>query len=198
MNNEKGRFIVLYGSNNTGKSEQIGRLVDSLNSIGIITESLKYPIYDLEPTGPLINEAIRKGNPRGLTAAELQKTYADNRRDYEPKLEATLKKGKWIIGEDYTGTGIAWGLTYGVPMETLLEFNKGLLKEDLAICLDGERFSSGIERNHMFESGGKWELNRAIHKELAYRFGWEMVDANRAKVEVANNIFMILVNRFRL
>lgn len=81
-------------------------------------------------------------------------------------------------------------------MEKLLEYNRDLLREDLAICLDGERFSSGIERNHLHESSQKWELNRAIHQELANSFGWEIVNANQSRGDVANEILRIVANRF--
>lgn len=192
-----GKFIVLYGPNNIGKSEQAKRLVENLNSVRIPTELLKYPIYNLEPTGPALNRILREGNPQGLNAEETQKIFAQNRFDFQPALESKLKRGTWIVAEDYTGTGIAWGLTFGVPMEKLMEFNKDLRKEDIAICLDGERFSSGIERNHLHERSEKWELNRAIHRELAKKFGWEMVHANGSREEVAQEIFMVLINRFR-
>ncbi|HKC04756.1 MAG TPA: hypothetical protein VKC54_02705 [Patescibacteria group bacterium] len=194
----RGKFIVLYGSNNIGKTEQARRLTENLNAIGVITESVKYPIYDLEPTGQILNRILRKGNPDKYSAEETQKIFAQNRFDYQPELEARLSKGYWVVAEDYKGTGIAWGLTFGVPMDKLLEFNKDLLKEDLAICLDGERFSSGIERNHLHEGSDLWDLNRAVHQEMSNVFGWEMVNSNQNRENVAKDVLEKVVNRFRL
>ena len=94
----KGKFIVVYGMNNIGKTTATGSLVDYLNNYGIKAEYLKYPIYDLEPTGSRINAYLRKGNPEHLTPFRAQEIYAQNRRDYQSKLEETLERGM-IFGE---------------------------------------------------------------------------------------------------
>lgn len=111
---QKGKFIVLYGSNNIGKSEQANRLVEILNSLGIDTDYLKYPIYELEPTGSELNRILRENNPKNYSAEDAQRFFARNRLDYQPTLEKALAMGRWEVAEDYTGTGIAWGLTFVV------------------------------------------------------------------------------------
>jgi thymidylate kinase len=195
---ERGRFIVIYGPNNIGKSEQVRRLADGLRELGLSVVNLKYPIYDLRPTGPILNAILREGNPFGYTQEETQQIFADNRADFEPTLKGLLARNYWPVAEDYTGTGIAWGLTYGVPMQKLLDFNKDLLKEDFAICLDGERFSSGIEKQHANEQGDNWELNRAIHRELSVLFGWEVINANQSREKVATDILKAVKGKFNL
>ncbi len=52
-------LITLYGVNNIGKSTQARFLVERLQAEGHRVEYLKYPIYDLEPTGILGNQGIR-------------------------------------------------------------------------------------------------------------------------------------------
>ena len=70
---ERGKFIVIYGANNLGKTVQANLLIDSLRNIDKNAHYLKYPIYDLEPTGPRINAALREG--LNISDIELQKEW---------------------------------------------------------------------------------------------------------------------------
>jgi dTMP kinase len=54
-----GKFIAIYGINNIGKSTQTSLLVQKLISAGVQVEYIKYPIYDLDPTGKMLNEILR-------------------------------------------------------------------------------------------------------------------------------------------
>jgi len=54
-----GKFIAIYGINNIGKSTQTSLLVQRLVSAGFRVEYIKYPIYDLDPTGKMLNEILR-------------------------------------------------------------------------------------------------------------------------------------------
>lgn len=184
---ERGKFIVIYGPNNLGKLEQVKLVAERLRDIGKQAEVLKYPIYDLEPTGPKINAALRKGLQ--LTSEELQREFAQNRRDYEPTLVKMLESGIWAIAEDYKGTGISWGVTYGIPLKVMEDINAGLIDEDMAILLDGERFGAGIEREHLHESGERWGQAREVHLDLAKRYGWEVVNANYSIERVTSEIW---------
>ena len=46
-NDYPGKFIVIYGVNNLGKTTQANMLVQKLKASGLKAEYLKYPIYDL-------------------------------------------------------------------------------------------------------------------------------------------------------
>lgn len=181
-------FIVLYGAPNLGKTEQSKRLADTFNA-----NYIKYPVYDLKDTGPEINDILRNGVYS--SPLELQKLFAQNRRDFEPILKTVLTY-RSVIGEAYIGTGIAHGMSEGISQEILEEINKQLLLPDLSILLDGEtRFSSGIERNHRFEDFEKeknWENIRNIHRELAQAYGWEVVNANQEMESVHQDILNIV------
>src|SRR3989344_5611363 len=108
-----GKMITLYGINGIGKTTQVGLLVKFLESQGNSASRLKYPVYDLEPEGPFIYKYLRDPDFRKnneLSTEELQQKYADNRKRYETELKKRLAAGGWIVAEDYTGTGITWGL----------------------------------------------------------------------------------------
>jgi len=193
MLKEKGKFIVIYGINNIGKSTQVKMLVEALRQRGTEAESIKYPIYDLAPTGPRVNRILREESETGIYEIELQKIYAQNRMDFEPQLTQWLDKGTWVVAEDYTGTGIAWGWTKGASLEELEKINEGLLKEDIAILLDGEPFRQAKEANHIHEQQEHWMQEcRQKHLELAKRYGWSVVNANLLKDEVHEKIWEIV------
>lgn len=179
MFTSRGKFIVVYASNNLGKSKQLDLLEQTWKGLGRDYVRIKYPRYHT-PIGQIINTELR-GAPEvrlNLSDLDLQTLYAQDRREYEPVLLELLKQGD-VFAEDYIGTGLAWGLTKGVPRSYLYKINSDLLVPDISILLDGERFSSGIEKGHRFEDGkeGEWERNREIHMELAAEFDWEVVES---------------------
>ena len=186
---EKGKLIVLYGVNNLGKTTQAKFLVEKLEELGRTAWYIKYPIYDLEPSGRMLNDYLRGGNPRNLTAREAQIIYAYNRAQFEPQLKEHLEKGIDIVAEDYWGTGLAWGVGAGVDKNFLLDLNRHFNFEDLAILLTGKRFESGIEKNHLHEQDDEFTNKvEAVHQELAREFGWKTVNANRTTEEVSADI----------
>lgn len=189
---EKGKFIAIYGINGIGKTTQVERLVAYLQSQGKQATRLKYPVYDLEPEGPFIYKYLRDSEFRSaneLSTNELQQKYVDNRRRYEPILKERLAKGEWIVAEDYIGTGIAWGLTWGGNLEFLEEINEGLLHPDLEILMHGERFSTAIEKDHRNEmAADRIQVCKNFHLLLAQKYGWRTVKANQSPEDVASAI----------
>lgn len=195
MNISKGKLIVFYGTNNLGKSTQAKILVEKLNSLNLPTEYLKYPLYDLAPSGKLLNDYLRNNNPYQLTAREAQIIYTLNRTQYQNEIIKKLEDGVNIIAEDYTGTGIAWGVGAGIDQSFLEEINNHLIKEDLAILFDGERFKNSIENNHKHEKDEEFSKRvRQIHLELGKKFDWIKINANLTIEEISQQIFDIVKN----
>ena len=181
-------FIAVYGINNIGKSTQTKMLGDKLSLMGLEAKVIKYPIYDI-PSGVRLNDYLRNKNPEKLTPQEAQVLYAQNRRDFEENL-LDLLEHNIVIAEDYTGTGIAWGVGAGVDKDLLLSVNSDLLKEDFAILMDGNRFSSGIESGHKHENDNPLiKRVREVHLELAKDYGWGIVNANQTPEEVHEDIW---------
>ena len=195
----KGKFIVLYGINNLGKTTQIKLLIEKLKEHGITAEFLKYGVYDLEPSGVMLNEYLRQGNPYKFSPREFQMCHAFNRTQYEPILKQRLEAGTWIIAEDYKGTGICWGVGAGVDQDFLIRLNAHLLGEDLCILFDGERFISGIEVNHKHEQDAELTNKvRAVHLDLAKKFDWNIINANQPVPEVHQTIWNLINTKFQI
>lgn len=184
MKNEKGKLVVLYGINNLGKTTQAKLLVQRMQQNGIKAKYVKYALYDLEPSGPMINEYIRNKNPEGLSARELQILQVLNRTQYQNELINNLEQGITIVAEDYIGTGIAWGVGAGVSKSFLTKLNSHLIKEDIAFHFVGKRFTDSIEQGHFHETNNELtERVRIAHAELAKENGWIDVDNNGKSID---------------
>ncbi len=195
----KGLFIAFYGINNLGKTLQSkDKLTENLKKNGILAEYVKYARYDLEPTGPILNDYLRKGNPYNLTAREFQLIQVQNRIDYQPELQRKLQAGIHVIAEDYIGTSFAWGMGAGVNGELLERLNSKLIQPDICFLFYGERFSSGIEAGHKHESDNELTQKVArIHNELGEKYGWTRVCANRSVEEIEKEIFEIVITKIQ-
>lgn len=191
-----GKLIVLYGINNLGKSTQAKLLVEKLRTANLSAEYLKYPIYDLAPSGPLLNAYLRQNNPFNLTPREAQLLYAMNRWHYEPELRRKLTEGTWIIAEDYTGTGLAWGLGGGIEESFLLKINEGLLRENIGILFAGQRFMNAVESGHRHENDNELtERVKLAHEYWAEQYGWQKINANLSIEAIAENIWQLIANQ---
>ena len=177
-------FITLYGINNIGKSTQALRLVERLKAEGFDAVYVKFPVYDVEPTGVYLNQFLRSGGAQEISEEELQMWFAMNRFQFEPTLREWLKDGKVVVAEDYTGTGIAWGMVKGASKEWLESLNRPLIKEDLAVLLDGERFVHATEEGHIHETNEEFmKLARQIHLDLGEAYGWVKIPVQPTKDE---------------
>jgi dTMP kinase len=183
-----GKFIVLYGVNNIGKTTQAKMLKDYLESKGKKVFYFKIPVYELQPTGPKINDILRS-KKQDVSEEEFQLLYAQNRKDFQQTIKQKLEQGQIVIAEDYTGTGLAWGNVKGASMEYLEKINNGLIKEDISILLDGKRFLESKEVVHIHEQNSALvEKVRNKFLELAKKFDWKIIDANQPKEKVFSKV----------
>ena len=191
----KGHFIAIYGVNNIGKSTHAKRLIERLKQDGYDAAYLKYPIYELEPTGTALNRILRSGRPQEISEAELQKIFAQNRKDFESQLRKMLADGKTVVAEDYTGTGIAWGMAKGLDLDFMLELNKGLINEDFAILMTGQRDARAQEKQHIHEQNPA--LLQSVSKifvQLGQKFGWHTVELQPTIPQTAELIWQLVGN----
>ncbi len=195
----RGLFMAFYGINNLGKTLQSkDKLTENLKKNAILAEYIKYARYDLEPTGPILNDYLRNGNPYELTPREFQLIQAQNRIDYQPELQRKLNSGIHVIAEDYIGTSLAWGMGADVSGELLEQLNSKLIQPDICFLFHGERFSSGIEAGHKHENDNELTQKVArIHDELGKKYGWTRVFANRSIEEIETEIFGIVIKKLR-
>ena len=176
---KRGKFIVIYGINNLGKTTQAKLLFKALKKKGFKAEYIKYPIYDLEPAGPLIDDYLRKGNKYNFSPREFELLHFIDRLKFEPILQRKLERGINVVAEDYFGTGVAWGIGTGVSAKLLEYFYSFVRKEDLAFLFDGERFRQSIEKKHHHETNDDLVKKvRKAHLYLGRKYHWHKINAN--------------------
>ncbi|MDD5341219.1 MAG: hypothetical protein PHC97_02145 [Patescibacteria group bacterium] len=197
---QKGQFIVFYGVNSLGKTTQAKMLVENLIvKLNKNAEYLKYAVYDLAPSGPLISDYLKEGNSYGFTPREFQLLQILNRTQHEPRLKEKLDKSTWVVAEDYIGTGIAWGLAADIDKDLLYKLNSHLLKEDLGILFEGEPFTQGFEKNNIHEANPLLLKKVADNfKLLAEDFGWPRVNANQPIEKVQEEIMAIVKSKLSI
>jgi dTMP kinase len=183
-------LITLYGINNIGKTTHTTRLVEKLKEAGHDAIRVKYPVYDQHPSGDFINSVIRSGNKQHISEEELQMWFVINRYQYQPTIKQWLDEGKVVVAEDYIGTGIAWGTTKGLDTDWLEALNSKLLKEDLAILIDGKRATDAIEEGHIHEENHDLvDQSREIHLKLGDKYGWKKVELQEEKEDTFDLIW---------
>lgn len=148
-------LITLYGVNNIGKSTQAKLLCERLIEAGHKVYYLKYPIYDLAPSGTIINDYLRNSGAEKMSETELQTWFFLNRLEFEPQLKTLLEQYDFVIAEDYSETGIAWGSAKGADENWLTSLNSVLIREDKGILLTGERFLTAVESGHAHEENSE-------------------------------------------
>lgn len=182
-------FITVYGVNNIGKTTHTKRLAKRLQEEGHDVIRVKFPVYDVHPSGDFLHKILRAGG-QTISEEELQLWFVINRYQFQPTLKKWLNEGKTVVAEDYVGTGIAWGTTKGLSKEWLEELNKFLIQEDLAILIDGEREKRSIEEGHIHEE--KHDLIASCRKillELAEKHAWKTIPLQPKKYETAELIW---------
>jgi dTMP kinase len=189
----KGKFIVFYGTNGLGKTTQAKMLVEYLNKKGISAEYIKYPVYDIRPSGLYLNEILRGGKKQNMSEEELQMWFAVNRFQYEPILKSKLAHGISIIAEDYAETGLAWGAAKGADFEWLKAINSKFLKEDLSILFDGECFLREVKHIHE-QDKDLIKRSREAHLALAKKYKWRIINANQQLDAIHKEIIKICGN----
>ncbi len=189
MDGARGAFIAIEGIDAVGKRTQTSILRSWLGARGLTTRTLSFPAYETA-----IGREIKKflagtvDYPQEVRAM----LYAANRWEKKAKIEAVLSNTDVVIVNRYSGSNLAYGMSNGLELGWLLHLEEGLPVPDLVLVLDasparliprrGERKDS-YERNI-----GLQERARSAYLQLASRFGWTVVDADRGIEETGRSI----------
>ncbi|NDE90854.1 MAG: dTMP kinase [Alphaproteobacteria bacterium] len=139
MTSKRGIFITLEGGEGAGKTTQIQRLKNKLESAG------KKVVTTREPGGSAGAEAIRKLLVEGDThrwdpMTEAMLLYAARRDHVEKSVAPALARGEWVISDRFYDSSTAYqGYGQGLSLSILDELRKlsiGDLKPDVTFILD--------------------------------------------------------------
>ena len=188
----RGKFIVIYGINNIGKTTQAKNVAQYFLSKGLKADYVKYPIYDIKPSGLFLDSVLRSDRQE-ISEEELQMWFTVNRLQFQSILKRKLSHEISVVAEDYIGTGLSWGSAKGADYNWLKAINSKLMREDIGILLDGERFVFAREDRHIHEVDARlMEKVRKRFIEIGRDFNWHIVNANQGKEKVFSDILSIL------
>lgn len=108
MDRQKGAFIVIEGTDGSGKGTQFGLLRQRLQDAGYEVATFDFPQYDL-PSSYFVKEYL---NSRYGTADEVgpytaSLFYALDRFEAAPKIREALEQGKVVLCNRFTGSNMA-------------------------------------------------------------------------------------------
>lgn len=107
-NNEKGIFLVIEGSDGSGKGTQFKLLVDKLTQEGYDVATFDFPQYDQESSyfvREYLNGNYGTNDEVGPYTASL--FYALDRYQAAPAIRKALSEGKVVLANRFTGSNMA-------------------------------------------------------------------------------------------
>lgn len=172
----EGKFITFEGGEGAGKTTQIGRLKNRLETAGIPV------ITTREPGGVPIAETLRdvvvKGDVDSLSAmGELLVITAGRVEHLRQKIIPALQKGTWVISDRfYDSSAVYQGIAGGLGRSTVMDIQQKALGDftpDLTFIFDLP-VETGLRR------AGKRESSQASGEDRFERKGLEFHEKLRA------------------
>ena len=199
MTLNNGKIIVVEGTDKAGKGTQSRLLLNALKISGIRCAKMDFPDYTTA-IGQEIG-AFLDGR-RNYTMEVKHMLLSANRWEKKNEIERMIKKDTIIIMNRYYQSNIVYGVSHDLGLEWLLNLDKGLPKEDLAIVLEVNpniSYQRAPRDRDTFEMDQK--LLTKVHKNyriLAKQFNWKIIDGDRDSEQVHNEIMNIVKNTLRV
>ena len=195
MTLNNGKIIVVEGTDKAGKGTQSRLLVNALKISGIRCAKMDFPDYTT-PIGQEIR-AFLDGR-RNYTMEVKHMLLSANRWEKKNEIERMIKKDTIIIMNRYYQSNIVYGVSHNLGLKWLLNLDKGLPKEDLAIVLE---VNPNISYQRVPGDRDTFEMDQKllmkVHKNyriLAKQFNWKIIDGDRDSEQVHNEIMNIVKN----
>lgn len=106
---KKGKFIVLEGTDGSGKATQLKLLVDFLKTQGYKVKQVDFPQYYTSFFGKLVGRFL-KGEFGGIDEVSpylASLTYAGDRFEAKERIRKWLDQGKFVVSNRYVGSNMA-------------------------------------------------------------------------------------------
>jgi len=198
---ERGKFIVLEGPDNSGKTTQCGILTEFLNTQDIPAVSLR------EPGGTKLGEALRgvllECRSNMIPPVVQTRMFVAARRAFVNEcLLPRFDRGVSVVSDRHRlSTEVYQGYTQGVPLELIDQIHgdlSALIRPDIGIVIDipveeSLRRNNNEDRQNqqtIFEQQALdfHTLVRRGYLELAHQRSIPVIDGTRSIAEVSQEI----------
>ncbi|KAJ3352549.1 hypothetical protein GGF32_003651 [Allomyces javanicus] len=193
---KRGAFIVFEGGDRCGKTTQVALLAQALTTLGHPTKTLKFPDRTTK-TGHVLNQYLT--NAVEVDDKAIHLLFAQNRREAEPSMRASLQSGTTLIADRYAYSGVAYSASKGLDLTWCQRPDVGLPAPDLVVYLDmppdaaAQRGGYGAER---YESTQVQTRVRSLFLDrLRDDRNWAVVRADQSIEEVHRDVMAAVLAR---
>lgn len=190
----KGKIIVIEGTDKAGKGTQSRLLMNALKLSGKICKMMDFPDYTT-PVGKEIRSFL--GGRRSYAIEVKHMLLSANRWEKRRDIESTIEKGTIIIMNRYYQSNLVYGISRGLNLNWLLNLDRGLPREDVVIVLE---VSPDISYRRVPKDRDTFEMDQKLltevnknYRKLANRFNWKLVNGEKISEEVHNEIMDIVI-----
>lgn len=182
-------LIAFEGLDQSGKETQARTLAEHVRAAGRRVETLSFPDYET-PIGREIGEAL--AGRRDFPPDVMQLLYIANRYEWKPKIVEWLAAGAVVVCDRYLASSIAYGESQGLDPAWLSAAQQYLPQPALTFVLDIAP-ETAVRRK---QSGrDKYERDMALlarvrgsYQTQATQPGWRLIDGERPKPQIADEI----------
>jgi dTMP kinase len=190
----KGKIIVIEGTDKAGKGTQSRLLMNALKLSGKICKMMDFPDYTT-PVGKEIRSFL--GGRRTYAIEVKHMLLSANRWEKKRDIESTIEKGTIIIMNRYYQSNLVYGISHGLNLNWLLNLDRGLPREDVVIVLE---VSPDISYRRVPKDRDTFEMDQKLltevnenYRKLAKRFNWKLINGEKFSGEVHNEIMDIVI-----
>ncbi len=191
-------LIVIEGPDKAGKSTQTQMLSDKLRKEGISVATMSFPDYSTR-IGEEIKAFLHGKKDYPIEVRHM--LLSANRWEKRAEIEKVLKEKNVVILNRYYQSNLVYGVASGLKLEWLHALDAGLPKEDIVIVLD---VTPEVSVKRMQSKGDVFEMSddmmnkvSRLYRELAGNYGWILVNGDRSKEDVHEEIAQIIENKIK-
>jgi dTMP kinase len=189
----KGKIIVIEGTDKAGKGTQSRLLMNALKFSGRICIMMDFPDY----TTPIGQEIRSFLDGRRNYAIEVKHMLLSaNRWEKKYEIESMIEKGTIIIMNRYYQSNLVYGISHGLNLNWLLNLDRGLPKEDVVIVLE---VNPDISYRRVPKDRDTFEMDQKLliqvdknYRKLAKRFNWKLINGEKFSEDVHDEIMDIV------
>jgi dTMP kinase len=194
-----GHLIAFEGLDQSGKQTQAERLRDRLTAVGRRVQLVSFPDYTTA-IGAELARAL--AGDRDYAADVMQLLYVTNRYERRQELLARLADGCDLVCDRYMASSVAYGEAFGLDPDWLLEIQKFLPRPSLTIMLDIAP-QTAVTRKSTDRDRYERDLSlqarvRENYRRIATRENWLLLDGERGRDVIADEVFTQTVARLAL
>jgi len=189
----KGKIIVIEGTDKAGKGTQSRLLMNALKLSGKICIMMDFPDYTT-PIGKEIRSFL--GGRRSYAIEVKHLLLSANRWEKKKDIESTIENGTIIIMNRYYQSNLVYGVSHGLNLNWLLNLDRGLPREDVVIVLE---VSPDISYRRVPKDRDTFEMDQKLltevnknYRKLAKRFNWKLINGEKFSEEVHNEIMGVV------